>query len=156
MEIYGGGSFIDQDSGPSYWKDIGWEGERPGRKKKSEPLINILIRNESRAVYFVSLTVMIFRDNAAAKFRMSNNTRVYEKGPRTTRGRVMWKLYELCVDVRCELSATSNDVYNSKTCYNKMLIIFCEIKHEVMYISWQNLIFFKIFFKSAFRKKAVI
>lgn len=52
------------------------EREAGERKKENEPLINILIRNESRAVHFVSLTIMIFRDNAAAKFRMSNNMRI--------------------------------------------------------------------------------
>lgn len=64
---------------------------RGEKKRESESLINILIRNESRAVRFVSLTVMIFRDNAAVRteFRMSNNTRLYEKGSRTTRERIM-------------------------------------------------------------------
>lgn len=53
-----------------------WGDVEEGEKKESEPLINILIRSESRAVRFVSLTIMIRRDNASERgeFRMSNNT----------------------------------------------------------------------------------
>lgn len=48
------------------------------KKKESEPLINILISASHVPCVFVSLTVMICRDNACAvastKFQMSNNT----------------------------------------------------------------------------------
>lgn len=69
-------------TGTELLKGYRMRGSEAGEKKKeSEPLINILIRSESRAVRFVSLTIMIFRHNAAAstKFRMSNITRVYTR-----------------------------------------------------------------------------
>lgn len=94
-------------------------GREAGEKKKEgEPLINILIRNESRAVRFVSLTIMIFRDNAAAdtKFRMSNNTRLYEKDHGTRTGYARENCVNCALMRTCESLSGTNNIVCSKRC----------------------------------------